>query len=214
MFGIQDRRYYRRREAQRIRAYLSVNAEELVGMPDIELFAVPWYRLTLKYNVGLIRSTEELERLNTVQRAFWITNIYEQKNYGEGLLGFLNSEYRYTAPLLISALSMIGADAHLKLLNGFVKRSGIDLSDLSEFSTDGLNRKKKKLKLDELRLRYDIDSFDMEYRKLLPIEDYLLPYIRANAEQILAEIPDGKRYRKLKASQKQKRTVEQVDLRL
>lgn len=189
VLSISDSRYYKLKEAQRMKNYLSVTAEELVCMPDIELFAVPWYQLTKKYGITKAKTLAELERFNKVQQIFWAVNIYEQKSYG-GILEFLTSEYNYVAPFLTEALNAIGATKHSKQLVGFMERNGIVASTLTDFCVGGLKRKVKSVKLDELRSKYGAAAFDIEYAKLEPIEKYLIPYIRENASMLLADVPD------------------------
>ena len=188
---IEDWHRWKRKERQRISFYLSVDADELPNLPDIELFATPYLQLTRKYSIRRVGSLDELNRFNSVQQIFWAVNAYEQMNYKGGILSFLTSEYGYTAPLLPFALESVGATEHLKLLLDFIERNELDLNELSHFSLDGLKRREKADRLVELGERYGVSDFDEEYRKLESIESYMIPYIRENAERLLAEPKNG-----------------------
>ena len=197
VIGIDDLRRWDRKERQRISFYLSADADELRNMSNIELFVTPYEQLTRKYYIHRAATLAELDRFNTVQQVFWALNTYEQKCYKGGILAFLTSKYRFMLPLLFTALETVGAVEHLELLHDFMAKNGLQPETLSHFDLDGLKPKSRNARLVELNERYGVSDFDEEYRKLEAIESYMIPFIRENAEKLLAEVAKAER-RKLK----------------
>ena len=183
--SISDSKYYKLKELQRRKFYQSVTADDLNGLSDMELFAALWHQLGVELRMVQITSVSELEAFNQVQKAYWVANAYEQRNYRGGILEYFFSKYRYTAQYLSVALNLIGAVDHLRLFQDFIERNGIDLRDISEFELKGLKRKEKVRRLEELRRKYGAEDFDNEYRTLEPIENYLIAYVRKNTDTIL-----------------------------
>ena len=191
--SIDDRRRWKGKERQRIGFYLSLDADELQNLPDIELFATPYEQLTRKHFIHRVSALAELERFNSVQQVFWALDTYEQACYSGGILAFLTSKYRYVTPILLSAMETVGAVAHMELLRDFMERNRIEPNELSDFDLSGLKPKDRNARLAELKERYGVSAFDEEYRAIEPIEGYMIPYIRENAEMLLAEVPKEER---------------------
>lgn len=178
-------RQWKRNERNRIRYYVTASAEDVNGMPDVEVLAVAWYQLTVKHKIHKARSLSELMRYNAVQRIFWVIDVYEQKIDGGGLLGFLSSDYGYLAPLVAFALEAVGAYEHMELYNEYIRKYGIDFADLSAFELTGLKGKKRKAKQAELLQTYDFSEFDEKYLSLEPLGEFLTPFVRDNAKELL-----------------------------
>ena len=94
-----------------------------------------------------------------------------------GLCQFFVNSSRMVAPYVGEYLRTIGAEKHAQMYDDFVSVNGIDLTDLSEFDTDSID------KYIVLGQKYPFDAFDDDFIKLGLLRPYLEKYVRENLNE-------------------------------
>ena len=121
--------------------------------------------------------TEGIRTLPHAVQVFYVTTLYEMEVNNGGLCQFFVNSSREFAPVLAGYLGEIGASEHKALFEAFVHDNDIDVNDLSSFIIDELDGFETQAK------RYPFDDFDDAFYAMKPIEELIVPYIRAHIEE-------------------------------
>ena len=89
---------------------------------------------------------------------------------------FVNSS-RAVAPFISDYLGLIGAKEHKALFDGFLAKTGIDLTDLSSFAIRRIRDFEKQAK------RYPFDEYDDKFYTLPSLQEPLTAYIREHLNE-------------------------------
>lgn len=151
----------------------NLHGQELLTLSDDELFETVYFQ-TLDVVMSYPDESIALSQIAPEQRIFYILSIYDMEIQNGGLCQFFVNSSRSLAPYLDECLETVGAEEHRKLLSDFVSENNIDLNNLESFDTPDV---------DDYILqtqRYDFDSFDNAYSELIPLQNYLLDYVKNN----------------------------------
>lgn len=151
--------------------YLNMSAAELAELSDSKLCEVLWFRIDYKVE------TEGFEVLNDNEKVLYTVEYFDMEYLNGGLCQFFVNSSRVVAPYVSEALRTIGADKHAEMYDRFISNNGIDLTDLSEFDTDSID------KYSVLSQKYPFDDFDDAFIKLGLLRPYLEEYIRENLNE-------------------------------
>lgn len=151
--------------------YLNMSAAELAELSDSKLCEVLWFR------IDYIVEAEGFEVLNDNEKVLYTVEYFDMEYLNGGLCQFFVNSSRVVAPYVSEALRTIGADKHAEMYDSFISDNRIDLTDLSEFDTDSID------KYSVLRQKYPFDDFDDAFIKLGLLRPYLEEYIRENLNE-------------------------------
>ncbi len=160
-------------QSKKQRSNQELPPEELIALPDGELYAAVWNRTDEKVEQA-VTDREGVAALPRAAQAFCVAYYYEMEMENGGLCQYFVNSSRELAPLLPAALDEIGAADHKTLFDAFVRDNGIDVNDLSSFISDDVEGYLAQTE------RYPFDDFDNAFYALKPIQEYLIPYIRAH----------------------------------
>ena len=155
-------------ERQRQAQYLLMTAEALSRLPDSELVYAAFLRIQQQMKVG------NATALSDEQCAVYVLFELDSEVNNGGLCQFFANSSRRVAPLVSQSLFWVGAEAHRALYDGFLEKNGIDAMDLRSFQSETVEQF-----LDQYK-RYPFREFDSAYYDLLPLQDYIAPFIRKN----------------------------------
>lgn len=154
----------------------NVHGEALLTLDDDELWETVWLQ-----NLDIAETVEEgageLQTFSGPRRVVYILSTFDSEVQNGGLCQFFVNSSREVAPFVCESLETVGATEHCLLLQDFVTKNGIDLSDLSSFIITSRRGYIKQTK------RFDFDSFDERYYELPPLQELVTAYIRANIEE-------------------------------
>ena len=155
------------------RSNQELSPEELIALPDGELCEAIWNRTDEKVEQAAT-DRQGVDALPPAAQVFYVAYYYEMEMENGGLCQYFVNSSRELALLLPAALDEIGATDHRALFDAFVRNNDIDVNDLSSFISDGVEGYQAQTE------RYPFDDFDNAFYALKPIQEYLLPYIRAH----------------------------------
>lgn len=161
---------------QRDQAYQSMAPDELMTLPDVELFNAVFARTIAKVN-KYTDTVAGVNALHGAEKAFYVASYFEMEVNNGGLCQFFVNSSREVAPQLADALSEIGAVRHRELFESFVEKNAINIHDLSSFVIDSIDEYGTQAK------RYPFDDFDNAFYSLPPIQELLVPYIREHISE-------------------------------
>ena len=157
----------REREAR----YPVMTTDELAALDDEELFEAVNVRTENKVD-SFEELTDGFNALNTSQKVFYALNWLEMEVNNGGLCQFFVNSSRVAAPFVSEYMGVVGADAHKKLFDDFVKKNNINLNELSFFDIEKIEEFEEKAE------SYPFDDYDEAYYEMEPLETYLKKYIR------------------------------------
>lgn len=151
-------------------------AEQLLQLPDDELIYALWSRVE-----NIVLSQNDMSQgflsLNEEQRIFYAVNYLDMEVNNGGICQFFVNSSRMVAPVVGEYMGMIGADAHQKLYEEFIKTHQIDTGDLSSFDCDTVEDFQKQY------ARYPFDKYDTAFCELEPLQHYLVAYVKEKIEK-------------------------------
>ena len=156
--------------------YLKMSAAELTELSDSKLCEVLWFRIDYKVE-SFEDSLAGFESLNHYEKVLYTVEYFDMEYLNGGLCQFFVNSSRVVAPYVSEALRTIGADKHAEMYDSFISDNRIDLTDLSEFDTDSID------KYSVLSQKYPFDDFDDAFIKLGLLRPYLEEYIRENLNE-------------------------------
>jgi len=150
-----------------------IHGEELLKLNDNEL-----YERVYLQNLDFVESFDDEEtamsQMSPECRTVYILSIFDMEIQNGGLCQFFVNSSNSFAPYVDECLGIVNAQEHRELFAEFVANNNIDLENLDSFETDDVDEYIEQTK------RYDFDSFDDRYSQLIPLQDYLVSYIKAN----------------------------------
>ena len=155
---------------------LAMTAEELCALDDGALREAIRVRIEAILDERLGEEDDvaaELRVLEPALRCFYVLDLYDCEVQNGGLCQFFVNTSRAVAPLVGKCLGAVGAEAHRSLYDGFLRENRIDMARLSAFRRGSFAA---------MHRRYPFDAFDRAFRRLAPLEEALLGYVRAHAE--------------------------------
>ena len=156
--------------------YLNMSAEEMAALSDSDLYEAVWYRTENKVN-AFEDISQGYDSLNSYEKVFYAIDYFDMEYLNGGLCQFLVNTSRAVAPYVSESLRTVGADKHAEMYDSFVSDNRIDLSNLSEFDTDSID------KYMLLCIKYPFDDFDDAFINLGLLRPYLEKYIRENLNE-------------------------------
>jgi hypothetical protein len=157
----------REREAR----YPVMTTDELAALDDEELFEAVNVRTENKVD-SFEELTEGFHSLNASQKVFYALNWLEMEVNNGGLCQFFVNSSRVAAPFVSEYMGVVGADAHKKLFDEFIKKSNINVTELSFFDIEKIEEFEEKAE------SYPFDDYDEAYYEMEPLQTYLQKYIR------------------------------------
>lgn len=157
--------------------YLNMSAAELAELSDSKLCEVLWFRTDYKVE-SFEDSLAGFESLNHYEKVLYTVEYFDMEYLNGGLCQFFVNSSRVVAPYVSEALRTIGADKHAEMYDSFISDNRIDLTDLSEFDTDSID------KYSVLSQKYPFDDFDDAFIKLGLLRPYLEEYIKRKLKRI------------------------------
>ncbi len=151
--------------------YLEMTTDELALLSDDDLFEAVVLRTEKKVD-GFEALEDGISSLNQSQKIFYSLNWFEMEVNNGGLCQFFVNSSRVVAPLISEYMSVVGAQDHKKLYDGFIQKNNIDLNDLSFFDIEEVDEFEKKAQ------RYPFDEYDDAFCDTEPLETNLKYYIR------------------------------------
>lgn len=153
--------------------YLSMTTEQLYELDDNELFSAAVCRAEHKVDEG---KTVKLgfDTLNDSQKVLYALNYFEMEVNNGGLCQFFVNSSRAVAPFISEYMEIVGALDHKHLFDCFVKKNGIDLSNLDSFDVEDADEFEKQTE------RYPFDEYDDEFYDMDSIEKHLRVFVREN----------------------------------
>ena len=157
----------REREAR----YPAMTTDELAALDDEELFDAVNTRTENKVE-SFEDSADGFNSLNDSQKVFYALNWLEMEVNDGGLCQFFVNSSRIVAPLVSEYMGIVGAHAHKKMFDDFVKKNNINLNELSFFDIEKIEEFEEKAE------SYPFDDYDEAYYETEPLQTYLEKYIR------------------------------------
>lgn len=159
-------------------AFLNMNADELYGLSDEDLYTAAADRidnkLMLEYDFP-----QSAGALSDAERIFYICQYFDAEVNNGGLCQYFVNSSRYTAPELSASLAAVGAREHQRLFNAFVKENHLDLNDFDSFDVDSVDDYAAQTE------RYPFDDFDDQFSGLPPLETILASYVREHINDFI-----------------------------
>lgn len=149
--------------------YQAMTMEEILELEDEEMIVA----LLMQFD-----GNAPFEELNEAQKAVYTAAALELEVLNGGMVQFLANEAEGAAPYICEALKEIGATEHLELLECELKKAGVDLNDVSEFTTEDMEA------FSALYDRYNFDLFDSSYETLPSMPELIRTYIRNHFEEL------------------------------
>ena len=153
-----------------------IHGEELLKLTDDKLYEKV-YLQTLDLVESYPDEEKALAKMSPERRTFYILSIFDMEIQNGGLCQFFVNPSRLLAPYVEECLETVNAGEHKKLFSEFVAGNSIDLCHLESFDIKDINDYVAQTK------RYDFESFDGAYIKLVPLRDYMVSYIKANISE-------------------------------
>ena len=158
--------------------YKNMTHDELVSLPDGELITAAFDRVNGKLDGADFEegSSALTSLLSEPERVLYAVFLLEVEVNNGGLCQFFINSSRAAAPFVSDSLDLIGAHECRALYDGFIKKYGIDDSDLSSF--DSPTTEAFSAQYD----RYPFDEFDDEFYTLDSLDGRLAAYVREHIE--------------------------------
>lgn len=146
--------------------YESMSMEKILDLPDDEMIVALLMQLGMK----------PFEYLSESEKVVYTAAAFEMEVLNGGTVQFLANEADSAAPYVLEALEKIGATEHLTLLKDQLDKTSVDLTNLSDFVTDDME------KFSALYDRYNFDPFDNEYENLTSMPKLIRSYVQTHFE--------------------------------
>lgn len=163
----------RNEEKARIDKYTRMSERELAYLEDEEFYEA--LEVRLEERLGNKEVSEALAQLTVEERIFYVLNLFDMEVQNGGLCQFYVNSSRDVAPLVAECLHTVGAESYQKLYEGFNKKNGIDVTDLTSFIMSDIDE------FEEQKQRYDFDAFDDTYYCIYeeePLNQKIIQYQR------------------------------------
>lgn len=154
-----------------------LHGKDLLKLSDDKLFETV-YLQTLDLVESFPDEESALAQISPVQRTVYILSIYDMEIQNGGLCQFFVNSSRSLAPYVEQCLKTVGAEAHSQLLAEFIANNHLDLYNLDSFEISGIEEYAAQVE------RYDFDTFNDAYCELIPLQDYIITYIKANISKL------------------------------
>lgn len=160
---------------ERAAQYLQMSVDDLRGLSDEELFDAISGRT--EHHVSAFEKWEDgVSALNDSQKIFYAVNWLDMEVNNGGLCQFFVNSSRLVAPWVSEYMGIIGADAHKKLYDDFMRKNKIDPNDLASFAITDAEEFEKQNE------RYPFDEYDQAFFDLEPLQTFLTNYAKAHLE--------------------------------
>ena len=157
--------------------YAELSGEELLALPDDELFPAALYRIDARHRKGgaqaQLRLCERFGDLAPHEQALYAVSELDAVMQEDGGLGIflLDRDYRFLIPHLSECLREVGAGAHAALFADFVRDNRVDPVRARAFAQNP----------DNDRVMAD---FNRAYAGLPSLEAIAVAYIRRNIDRL------------------------------
>lgn len=151
--------------------YLVMSTDELTALGDEDLFDAVNVRTENKVD-SFEELTDGFHSLNASQKVFYALNWLEMEVNNGGLCQFFVNSSRVAAPFVSEYMGIVGADAHKKLFDDFIRKNNINVTELSFFDIEKIEEFEEKAE------EYPFDDYDEAYYEMEPLQTYLQKYVR------------------------------------
>ena len=153
-----------------------LHGTELLNLSDDRLYEKVYFQ-TLDLIESYPDEETALSQISPECRTVYILSIFDMEIQNGGLCQFFVNSSRLLAPYVDECLETVQAQEHKELLSAFVVSNNIDLHHLESFEILDVSEYAAQAK------RYDFASFDDAYMDLIPLQDYIVSYIKANISE-------------------------------
>lgn len=153
-------------------AYAAMTTEDLSALSDDELFSAAVSRL--ESHIDYDQPEASFAALSNPQKVVYAVNCLEVEVNNGGLCQFFVNSSSIVAPYISDYLGILGADEHKLLFDSFIRKHGIDLSNLDSFKIRHIKDFEKQVQ------RYPFDEYDDAFYALSSLEEPIAAYIRSN----------------------------------
>lgn len=157
--------------------YKEMTVEELSLLSDEELYEAVFAR-TEAISARFENEADAKEAMNPSERKFFALYMYEAEVNNGGLCQFFVNSSRVYAAEISECLGEVGAAEHKSLYDGFIKKTGIDVRELSFFDIE------KAEEFEEKAEAYPFDEFDDKFYELPSLSDCLTRFARAHLAEL------------------------------
>lgn len=157
------------------RLSLNYSTAELSALTDNDLFLATWFRTEHIVDSHTHRE-DGINALNASQKAFYFVYLLDMEVTNGGLCQFFTNCGKTVVNEISGCLEIIGADDHKELYDGFIKKTGIDLTS-PELYDDC-----ESAEFEQKHPEFSFEEYDNAFFDLEDLETYLTKYVREHIE--------------------------------